>query len=176
MPDQEETHQVTHVGDASPAPAFGAETHVPEVPPRTPPFGAPPSHLDPHTVDPKTAHVHNFQRSGARSVTPKGESHLESCTICGEVRDGERIAVTPLTREAIDLLPDSAFAVIVAGGKKDKDGNTMPRDLRLLVHHDATEAVDADLLTAAIADELTTEMSDADHAKAKAHLADHAKK
>ena len=38
-------------------------------------------------------------------------------------------------RKYINDLPDAAFAVIMPGGKKDKEGKTVPRSLRMLPHH-----------------------------------------
>ncbi len=130
----------------------------------------------PHDAPPKDQHIHRFERTAARSVTPKGEHYIDECTICGDRRRGDVLALTPQTQEAIDLLPDSAFAVVATGGTKDEEGNTVPRTLRLLLHHDSDEVVDDDLLPVAITDEPVTEMSPADHAKAKTHLAEHAKK
>jgi HK97 family phage prohead protease len=40
-----------------------------------------------------------------------------------------------LNASAINDLPDSAFAVILPGGKKDEWGRTTPRSLRKLAHH-----------------------------------------
>lgn len=46
------------------------------------------------------------------------------------------------TKRYINDLPDSAFAVIEHGGKKDEEGKTVPRSLRHLHHHNASGAVD----------------------------------
>ncbi len=40
-----------------------------------------------------------------------------------------------LSTGAINDLPDAAFAAILPGGKKDADGKTVPRSLRMLPHH-----------------------------------------
>ena len=40
-------------------------------------------------------------------------------------------------RKYINDLPDAAFAAILPGGKKDKEGRTVPRSLRKLPHHTA---------------------------------------
>jgi len=45
-------------------------------------------------------------------------------------------------RKSINDLPDSAFAIILPGGKKDKDGKTVPRSLRKLPYKDAKGKVD----------------------------------
>lgn len=42
----------------------------------------------------------------------------------------------------INDLPDSAFACIEPGGKKDAEGKTVPRSLRHYPHHDANGAID----------------------------------
>jgi len=46
------------------------------------------------------------------------------------------------TRAYINDLPDSAFAVIEPGGKKDETGRTVPRSLRHLPYKDASGKVD----------------------------------
>jgi hypothetical protein len=48
-----------------------------------------------------------------------------------------------LTRASINNLPDSAFAFIEAGGKKDKEGKTAPRSLRHFPIHDAAHVRNA---------------------------------
>src|SRR3989337_2215687 len=40
-------------------------------------------------------------------------------------------------RKYINDLPDAAFAAILPGGKKDKEGKIVPRSLRKLPHHTA---------------------------------------
>lgn len=76
----------------------------------------------------------------------------------------------------INNLPDSAFAVIKPGGKKDDSGRTTPRDLRMLPHHDEGGALNRDHLAAARArvDQENTDLTDAQRAEAQAHLARHA--
>src|SRR5215472_2831438 len=46
------------------------------------------------------------------------------------------------TRAFINNLPDSAFALILPGGKKDSTGRTTPRSLRKLPHHGPSGALD----------------------------------
>lgn len=48
-----------------------------------------------------------------------------------------------LTRASINDLPDSDFAYIEPGGKKDEDGKTVPRSLRHYPVHDAAHARNA---------------------------------
>ena len=48
-----------------------------------------------------------------------------------------------LSRATINNLPDSSFAYIEAGGKKDKDGNTAPRSLRHFPIQDAAHVRNA---------------------------------
>jgi len=50
--------------------------------------------------------------------------------------DGADVELAAITRKAINDLPDSDFAYIEPGGKKDKDGKTVPRGLRHLPIHD----------------------------------------
>ena len=74
----------------------------------------------------------------------------------------------------INDLPDSAFAVILPGGEKDDEGKTVPRSLRKLPHHDASGAVDMAHLRNATSREPQTDMAEAMHARAHAHLMRHA--
>jgi len=46
------------------------------------------------------------------------------------------------SRKYVNDLPDSAFAWIEPGGKKDETGKTVPRSLRHLPYKDATGKVD----------------------------------
>lgn len=73
----------------------------------------------------------------------------------------------------VNNLPDSAFAVILPGGEKDAEGKTTPRSLRKLPHHNAEGKLDEAHLNNALAREPQTDMSEALHAKAKAHLQRH---
>jgi len=50
----------------------------------------------------------------------------------------------------INNLPDSAFAAIESGGKKDSEGKTTPRSLRHYPHHDASGKLDEPHLNAAL--------------------------
>lgn len=77
------------------------------------------------------------------------------------------------TRAYINNLPDSAFATILDGGKKDSEGKTKPRSLRKLPHHDDSGKVDEPHLNNALSREPQTNMPEANHKKAKAHLKRH---
>ena len=55
------------------------------------------------------------------------------------------------TTAYINDLPDSAFAYVAPGGKKDDEGKTVPRSLRFLPHHDANGAIDLPHLRNALA-------------------------
>lgn len=55
------------------------------------------------------------------------------------------------TAAFINTLPDSSFAVILPGGKKDKEGKTTPRSLRKLPFKDANGKVDKPHLRNALA-------------------------
>ena len=61
------------------------------------------------------------------------------------------IQEVPLTRKAINNLPDSAFAVIKPGGKKDEDGKTVPRGLRKFPFKKADGSMDLPRLRNALA-------------------------
>lgn len=79
------------------------------------------------------------------------------------------------TTAYINNLPDSAFAVILPGGEKDDEGKTTPRSLRKLPHHNADGGVDMAHLRNAMSREPQTDMSAAEHDRARAHLERHAK-
>lgn len=98
--------------------------------------------------------------------------------------DGGEVDVqkAPKTAASTNNLPDAAFAVISAGGKKDASGKTVPRSLRHLPHHTAAvksptenSSVDIPHLRNALARVGQSNLSPADMAKAKAHLEAHAK-
>lgn len=75
-------------------------------------------------------------------------------------------------------LPDSAFAVISAGGSKDDSGRTTPRSLRHLPHHKADGSIDLPHLKRwknALSRVSQTDLSAEDRAKAEKHLEAHAK-
>jgi hypothetical protein len=93
----------------------------------------------------------------------------------------EKTAKKPLSTAAINDLPDSAFALILPGGKKDSDGKTTPRDLRVLPHHKADGSLDLphlkSLLTEknALARVSQADLTDEQRAEAEKHLEAHAK-
>ena len=55
------------------------------------------------------------------------------------------------TKAFINDLPDSSFIVVEKGGKKDKDGKTVPRNLRHLPVKDAKGKIDLPHLRNALA-------------------------
>lgn len=77
------------------------------------------------------------------------------------------------TTAYINSLPDSAFAVIEPGGKKDGEGRTTPRSLRHLPHHDADGAIDMPHLRNAMA-RMNQTMPAEMRGRAAAHLKRHA--
>jgi hypothetical protein len=86
------------------------------------------------------------------------------------------------TRAFINNLPDSAFAVIEPGGKKDADGKTTPRRLRHLPHHNASvkkstenDSVDLPHLRNALARAPQMKIAQSLRRKAIAHLEAHAR-
>ena len=87
-----------------------------------------------------------------------------------------------LTQEAvwsssfIDSLPDSSFAYIEPGGKKDKEGKTTPRSLRHLPFKDSSGKVDLPHLRNALSRLPQTNISSAAKAKAQGVLNRAAKK
>lgn len=58
---------------------------------------------------------------------------------CGE----DEVDLKKLATKEINNLPDSAFAIILPGGKKDKTGRTTPRSLRKFPIHDAAHVRNA---------------------------------
>jgi hypothetical protein len=71
----------------------------------------------------------------------------------------------------INNLPDSCFAAIEGGGKKDGEGKTVPRSLRHYPHHDTGGKLDLPHLRAAL-----SRIGDASNYQGgKAHLAAHAR-
>ena len=73
----------------------------------------------------------------------------------------------------INDLPDSAFAIIGAGGEKDDQGKTVPRTLRHLPHHNAEGGLDLPHLRNALA--RMNQIEGASKTEAKQHLCAHAK-
>jgi len=80
------------------------------------------------------------------------------------------------TRRYINDLPDSAFAVILPGGEKDKEGKTSPRNLRKFPHHDAKGRIDLPHLRNANARVPQSDIPQEYKEKAMRHLAAHKKK
>ena len=74
------------------------------------------------------------------------------------------------TGAEVDKLPDSSFAVIQLGGKKDEEGKTVPRSLRKLPYKDASGKVDLPHLRNALARLPQADITDAEKASAKAKL------
>lgn len=74
------------------------------------------------------------------------------------------------TSAYINDLPDSAFAVIESGGKKDDDGKTTPRSLRHFPHHNSSGALDLPHLRNALSRAPQSSFGD----RAMPHLRKHA--
>jgi hypothetical protein len=75
----------------------------------------------------------------------------------------------------VNDLPDSAFAVIEPGGKKDDQGKTVPRELRHLEHHNKEGQLDENHVRNALARLDQTKISNELKVEAKRHLCVHAK-
>lgn len=110
----------------------------------------------------------------------------------GDMQEVERFTsyrkkAMPITKAVwtaafINTLPDAAFAIVLPGGKKDKEGKTTPRSLRMLPHHNANvkspsenSSVDKVHLANALARVSQSKMSAQQIATAKSHLQAHAK-
>jgi len=72
-------------------------------------------------------------------------------------------------------LPDSAFAYIEPGGKKDEEGKTTPRSLRHFPHHDDAGKLDEAHVRNALARIPQSDVSDAAKSSALSHVKAHAK-
>lgn len=68
---------------------------------------------------------------------------IQPPTILDKVIFNEQVEAKKLTRKSINNLPDSDFAYIESGGKKDGEGKTTPRSLRHFPIHDAVHARNA---------------------------------
>lgn len=73
----------------------------------------------------------------------------------------------------VNGLPDSAFALIMPDGRKDKSGNTTPKDLRKFPHHAAGGAVDKQHVDAAASRIPQADISDEEKTAALAHIEAH---
>jgi len=102
--------------------------------------------------------------------------------VSGYQQKKQDISKAKWSTEYINDLPDASFAIILPGGKKDEDGKTVPRTLRMLPHHDMdvkspteNKTVDLSHLKNALARLSQSDMSDAQKKKAEKHLKNHAK-
>jgi HK97 family phage prohead protease len=73
----------------------------------------------------------------------------------------------------VNALPDSAFALILPDGRKDKSGSTTPRDLRKFPHHASNGSVDKQHVDAAASRIPQADISDDEKAGALAHIEAH---
>ena len=115
-------------------------------------------------------HMHSHDGDG-------NHGHSHDNTNFKTIREREITRAEQSTAQQNDL-PDSAFAVISAGGEKDAEGKTTPRSLRHLPHHKADGSIDLPHLKTwknALARVSQTDLSAEDRAKAEAHLEKHAK-
>jgi hypothetical protein len=104
-----------------------------------------------------------------------GVDHAANLTEGWEVMKTASLQKVKWSSAEINDLPDSAFAVIEDGGKKDSDGKTVPRGLRALPHHGPDGKVDLPHLRNALARVDGSDLSDEDKATAQKHLDKHAK-
>ncbi len=80
--------------------------------------------------------------------------------------DQELLIEAKWPAKIINDLPDSSFAFIAEGGKKDKDGKTAPRSLRYLPYKDAEGKIDLPHLRNALARLTQTDLPEEDQKKA----------
>jgi hypothetical protein len=79
------------------------------------------------------------------------------------------------TSQYINDLPDAAFAIILPGGEKDKEGKTKPRNLRKFPHHDTTGKIDLPHLRNANARVPQSNLTAEQKREAQAHFNRHKK-
>ena len=121
---------------------------------------------------PKDALIENTETEEAEEI--------DTCQECNEMNDdlveyvfSEAVWSTKL----VDSFPDSSFAVVMPGGKKDEEGKTVPRSNRKLPYKDASGKVDIPHLRNALARlKQMKGVSDALKAKAQKTLQAAAKK
>lgn len=127
------------------------------------------------SADDDGMHEHSHSHDGDGN---HGHAHPDS-TNFKTLREREITRAEQSTATQNDL-PDDAFAVISAGGKKDDEGKTTPRSLRHLPHHKADGSIDLphlkELHKNALARVSQTDLSAEDRKTAEAHLQAHAKK
>ncbi len=123
--------------------------------------------------------LHTHEHDHAAGEADHGHSHADMSEADFKVHlNAEHKA--PMSQADQNDLPDSAFAVILPGGKKDAEGKTVPRSLRLLPHHKADGSLDLSHLKALVEDKnALARVSQIDasadvKAKAEAHLEKHA--
>jgi hypothetical protein len=99
---------------------------------------------------------------GKLKSDPKGSTHIQKFLFDKSkdwtmekaqawIEEHKRAADAEWTTEYINNLPDSAFAYIEDGGKKDDQGKTVPRSLRHLPYKNAQGEIDHDHLVNALA-------------------------
>jgi len=79
------------------------------------------------------------------------------------------------TRQYINDLPDSAFALTLPGGSNDESDRTTPRSLRKFPHHRADGSIDLPHLRNALARVPQSDLTQEQKKRALAHLKNHAK-
>jgi len=88
-------------------------------------------------------------------------------------RSQKRVEERIWTRQFINDLPDSAFAVILPSGEKDRPGRTVPRTLRKFPHHNRSGALDLSHLRNANTRLPQSEIPEEFKREAMRHLAAH---
>ena len=111
--------------------------------------------------------LYNSEKSGAE-------------VYCFDLDDNQKITEEVIemaiwSRAFINDLPDSSFAIILPGGKKDEEGRTTPRSLRKLPFKDQNGKIDLPHLRNALARLPQTDLTSAQKAKARKVLAAAAK-
>jgi hypothetical protein len=59
-----------------------------------------------------------------------------------DMPEGDDVQLAKWKSASVNDLPDSAFLIILPGGKKDKEGKTVPRSKRLLPYKNANGQID----------------------------------
>lgn len=121
-------------------------------------------------------HVRELVRAAAEAMIAYEPQEEESAEAASDETDSDTpVQEATWDQNYINNLPDSAFAVVLPGGKKDESGRTTPRTLRKLPHHNAEGKLDLPHLRNALARLSQTDIPAGARKVAERHLDAHAK-
>jgi len=114
-----------------------------------------------------------FEPGDPRTTLKFWESVIQRLKVVQTRKRGSILSERIWTRDYINRLPDSAFAIILPGGSKDEEGKTIPRDLRKFPHHNIQGEVDIPHLRNANARVPQSNLTEEQKAAALKHLDEH---